>query len=79
MLRLSNFKASLIQGLIALKGLKDYFKVSVIQGLIARKGLKAKGFFRNLRMHLKKKKEKKKQGSRYSRDLRRPRDPKAII
>ena len=37
--------------------LKDYFKVSVIQGLRARKGLKAKGFFRNLRMHLKKKKK----------------------
>ena len=57
MLRLSNSKASLIQGLIALK---DYFKVSVIQGLIARKGLKAKGIFRNLRMHLKKKEKKKK-------------------
>ena len=39
--------------------LKEYFKVSVIQGLIARKGLKAKGFFRNLRMHLKEKKKKK--------------------
>ena len=54
MLRLSNSKASLIQGLIALKGLK--IKVSVIQGLIARKGLKAKGFFGNLRMRAKEKK-----------------------
>ena len=33
--------------------------VSVIQGLIATKGLKAKGFFRNLRMHTRKEKEKK--------------------
>ena len=56
MLRLSN---GLMLGLVAPKGLKDYFKVIVIQGLIARKGLKAKGFFRNLRMHLKKKEEKK--------------------
>ena len=58
MLRLSNSKASLIQGLIALKG--DYFKVSIIQGLIARKGLKAKGFFRNLRMRTREKEKKKK-------------------
>ena len=33
--------------------------VSVIQGLIAIKGFKAKGFFRNLRMGMKKKKKKK--------------------
>ena len=42
--------------MIALKG----FKVSVLLGLIATKGLMAKGFFRNLRISLKKKKEKKK-------------------
>ena len=34
--------------------------VTVIQGLIAIKGLKAKGFFRNLRMHTRKEEEKKK-------------------
>ena len=32
---------------------------SVIQGLIAQKGLKAKGFFRNLRMRTRKKKNNK--------------------
>ena len=45
------------------KRLKDYFKVSVIQGLIARKGLKAKGFFRNLRMHTRKEKKEKKKNA----------------
>ena len=42
---------------VSSKRLKDSFKVNVIQGLIARKDLKAKGFFGNLRMHLKKKKK----------------------
>ena len=46
MLRLSNSDATLILGLIALKG--DFFKVSVIQGLIALKGLKAKGIFKKI-------------------------------
>ena len=55
MLRLSNTNASLIQGLIALKVLKNYFKVIVMQqGLIATKGLTAKGFLRNLRISLEK-------------------------
>ena len=47
MLRLCNAKVSVIQGLIARKGLKA-------------KGLKAKGFFKNLRMHTREKKEEKK-------------------
>ena len=59
MLRLSNSNFSLTQGLIALKSLKTTFRLGFIQGLIAIKGLKAKGFFRNLRISGKKKKEKK--------------------
>ena len=45
------------------KRLKDYFKASVIQGLIATSGLKAKGFFRNLRISLKKKKKKRRKNT----------------
>ena len=46
--------------MLRLRNAKDYFKVSVIQGLIATKGLKAKGFFRNLIISLKKKKRRRK-------------------
>ena len=60
MLRLSNSRASLTQGLIALKGLKTTLMLVFLQGLIARRGLKAKGFFRNLRMHTEKKEKEKK-------------------
>ena len=35
--------ASIIKGLIALKGLKNTLRFKIIQGLIAAKGLKAKG------------------------------------
>ena len=55
MLRLSNSRASLKQGLIDLKGLKTTLKVVVIQGLIFRKSLVAKAFFRNLKMCLREK------------------------
>ena len=41
------------------KRLEDYFKASAIQGLIAISGFKAKGFFGNLIISLKEKKEKK--------------------
>ena len=58
MLRLSNSKASLIQGLNSSKRVKDYFKVSIIQGLISVKGLKANGFFRNLRISARERMEK---------------------
>ena len=57
MLRLSNAKAILIQGLIALKGLREYFKAGVIQGLIATSGFKAKGFVKNLIISLEEKKK----------------------
>ena len=57
MLRLALYKTD------SSKRLKDYFKVSVIQGLIARRGLKAKGFFRNLRMHMKEKEKKEKKNT----------------
>ena len=43
----------------------DYFKASVIQGLIATSGLKAKGFFINLRISLKKEKEEKEKKKHY--------------
>ena len=60
MIRLSNSNASLIcTRLDNSRRLKDYFKDSIIQGLIATKGLKAQGFFRNLRISGRRKKEKK--------------------
>ena len=51
--------------MLGLKRVDSSFKASVMQGLIATSGLNAKGFFRNLRISLEKKKEKEKKKRYY--------------